>query len=399
MIIVFLIFGAILVWFSLKSFIGGIHYLNFFKTELARSLPEWTPFSTVICPCRGVDAGMAENLAAILCQEYPVYEVIFVVDDEVDPAALLIKDLMGVSTVNARLIVAPKATDSAQKVENLREAVIHADQRSEVFVFVDSDTRVSPTWLRHLVARVRPETVGAASGYRWFISERPTFASEMCSVWNASIASALGPNTRSNFCWGGSTAMRREVFDSVGMRDQWKGTLSEDFAVTRGVRAAGLEIVHVPQALTATIEPCTSRELIEFTTRQMRITRVYMPHLWLMSFFGSTIFCGVMVAAFLIVVLSRSNTLAVWSALTTLIVVSAFSIGKSWLRLNAIRLALPQYEWELGRQFLTQNTLWMLAPPLFLYNSIAALLSWRIVWRGTTYELKSPTETVIIRDR
>jgi len=392
MIVIFLIFAAILVWFSFKSLIGGFTYLSFFRSELAKPVPKWTPFATVICPCRGTDAGMKENFARLLSQDYPEYEVIFVVDDEADPAAELITEISG-----SRPIVAPKAVDSAQKIENLREAVLHADKRSEVFVFVDSDTRVSHTWLRYLVGAVERENVGAASGYRWFISRKPTFASEMCSVWNASIASALGPNVRSNFCWGGSTAIRRDVFESIDMRETWKGTLSDDFAVTRAVHATGLDIVHVPQALTTTIENCTFGTLLEFTTRQMKITRVYMPHLWMMSFFGSTMFCGVMIAAVTIVMFSRENTLAVWSAIGTLVLVSVFSAGKSWLRLKSVRLALPHYESELRRQFLTQYTLWLLSPALFLYNSIAALFSRRLVWRGTTYELKSPTETVIIR--
>jgi cellulose synthase/poly-beta-1,6-N-acetylglucosamine synthase-like glycosyltransferase len=408
MIVVFLIFAALLVWFSFKSLRGGLTYLSFFKTELARPLPEWTPFVTVICPCRGVDEGMEKNLVQLLRQDYPDYEVIFVVDDAADPAAELIRPLTdghrrGVSTigdsglVSVKLVIAGKATDSAQKIENLREAVLHADEPSKVFIFVDSDTRVSLTWLRYLVEGVEPDNIGAATGYRWFIPEKRTFAAEMCSVWNASVASTLGPNTKSNFCWGGSTAMRRDVFESIGIRDKWQGTLSDDFVLTRAVREAGLDIVHVPQALTVTLENCTLRKLLEFTTRQMKITRVYMPHLWLMSFFGSTVFCGVMLTAFLIVVLSRENTFAVWASITTLALVSGFSAGKSWLRLQAVRLALPQYQRELRRQFFTQNTLWLLSPALFLYNSITALFSRRMVWRGTTYELKSPTETVIIR--
>jgi hypothetical protein len=37
---------------------------------------------------------------------------------------------------------------------------------------------------------------------------------------------------------------------------------------------------------------------------------------------------------------------------------------------------------------------------LYLYNAIVAGFSRRITWRGITYELKSPTEAVIIsRDR
>jgi hypothetical protein len=42
--------------------------------------------------------------------------------------------------------------------------------------------------------------------------------------------------------------------------------------------------------------------------------------------------------------------------------------------------------------------LWPLASALFLVNAIAAIGSRRIEWRGITYELKSPTEAVIIRE-
>jgi hypothetical protein len=78
--------------------------------------------------------------------------------------------------------------------------------------------------------------------------------------------------------------------------------------------------------------------------------------------------------------------------------VAFFSTGKAWLRLNAVRLVLTDHKTALQRQFWTQNTLWLLSPALFFYNSVAALLSRRMTWRGITYELKSPRETVIIRD-
>ena len=60
-------------------------------------------------------------------------------------------------------------------------------------------------------------SVGAATGYRWFISNNPTFASEMRCAWNASTASALGPNTNTNFCWGGSSAIRRLRRSSIAL--------------------------------------------------------------------------------------------------------------------------------------------------------------------------------------
>lgn len=403
MMFVFYFFATVLVWLSLKSFRGGVEYLNFFRTELAKPDSEYTPFVTIIAPCRGLDEDLEQNLAALIEQDYPAYEIVFVVDRHEDPAVaaieqveLLAREKTREKKRKTRLVIAPRADGCAQKIANLREAVLHADPTSRAFVFVDSDARTSPSWLRALVAPLAEAQVGAATGYRWFISETPTFAAEMRSVWNASIASALGPNTRSNFTWGGSTAISREVFERVSMSDRWLGTLADDFTVTRVLNEADLRIVFVPQALTASVGNCTLRELFEFTTRQMKITRVYATKLWAMSLVGSAVFNAVLISALLIVIFRDTNDLAVAVSLLTIALVTIFSVGKAFLRLKAVRLVLTQHDRLLKRQSWTQLTLWSLSPILYLYNSAAALLSRRVIWRGITYELKSRDETVII---
>jgi ceramide glucosyltransferase len=401
MIYIFFLLAVLLVWLSFKSFLGGIRYLGYFRRELSKPRSAFIPFVTVIAPCRGVDDGMEQNLGALLAQDYPSYEVIFVVDSERDPSVELIERISGNDARVAeglKLVIAPTATDSAQKVANLREGVMHAARASEVFVFVDSDVRPANDWLRSLVAPLADEHVGAATGYRWFIAEHPSFASEIRSAWNASIASALGPKTAANFCWGGSMAIRRDTFEELTIRERLKGTLSDDFTITRVLNEAGRPVVFAPRALTASIGDCDFADLLEFTTRQMKITRVYATKLWLMSLVGSGLFNIVMIAAFLIVVLSRQNDLAVFVAFATLTVVAFFSIGKSWLRLAAVKLVLTEHGQELKRQSWTQNTLWLVTPALFFYNSVAALFSRTVTWRGIRYKLKSPTETVIISE-
>ena len=400
MILVFYFFASILILLSIHSFRGGLAFLRFFKDELAKGRSDFTPFITIIAPCRGMDAGLEENLSALFELDYPEYEVIFVVDDKADPAFSLIEHISRAAVKDgnaAKVIVAGKAAGCSQKVENLREAVLHASHESAPFVFVVSDVRPSRCWLRAIIAPLADRNVGASTGYRWFISQNPTLASELRSVWNASIASALGPNTSSNFCWGGSMAIRRDTFEQIDIRHKWIGTLSDDFAVTRAMNEANRPIVFVPQALTASVEDCGFAEMLEFTTRQMKITRVNAAKLWIMSFTGSALFISVMMAAWLIAIFSRQN-LPASIAIATIFFVSALSVGKAWLRLTAARLVLTQYESELRRQVWTQNTLWLLTPTIFLYNSIAAWLSRRMTWRGTVYELKSPTETVIIAD-
>ena len=382
MIYLYYLFAALLVWFSFKSFRGGIAYLRFFSEEMARARSDWEPMVTIVAPCKGIDQNMLANFDALLRQDLPDYEVIFVIDDPADPAADIVETVRQGAGHQVKLVVAPKAAGSSQKVENLREAVLHADPRSEVFVFVDSDARPSPGWLRALIAPLRDQTVGAATGYRWFLSERPTFASELRSAWNASIASALGPNEKSNFTWGGSTAIRRDTFERLAIRELWKGTLSDDLAVTRAMRSAGLKIRFVPQALTASVESCSFRELFEFTNRQMKITRVYMPNLWLLSFFGSGLFCSVMTASFIFVLSSPASSARFLVASATLILVSLFSLGKARMRLRAASMALSVHEKLVSRQTLPQMTLWLIAPFIFLLNCFAALFSRRVNWRG-----------------
>ena len=401
MIYVFYFFAAVLVWLSFKSFLGGINYLGFFRDSLEKPVSTFTPFVSVIAPCRGVDDGLAANISAVTTQDYPNFEVIFVVDDPLDPAVNVINEVLREHTnkgIRTQVVIATKALHSSQKVENLREAVLHADPASQAFVFVDSDARPSPTWLRALTAPLAEESVGVATGYRWFISRDRSFASELLSVWNASIASSLTP-TGSSFCWGGSMAIRRDVFERLHVREKWDGVVSDDFVVADVVKKAGLDIVFVPQALTASFQNSTIASLLEFTNRQMKLTRVYSPGLWLITMIGCGVFTVVMVTAFLIIMLSKTNRSSVWVSIAIIIAVSIFSIGKAWLRLRAVRLVLPQYAAELKKQFWPQNTLWLISPALFLLNSVIALFSRRITWRGTTYELKSSSETVIIQPK
>jgi cellulose synthase/poly-beta-1,6-N-acetylglucosamine synthase-like glycosyltransferase len=415
MIFVFCFFAAVLVFLSYKSFRGGIDYLNFYKKELAGPSSDYAPFVSVIAPCRGLDEDLEENLDALFRQNFPRYEVIFVVDSETDEAVSVIqkiihhredpetqRELLENSAFprfsGVKLVVAGKAENEGQKVHNLREAVSQVADESEVFVFVDSDARPAAHWLTNLVAPLADEQIGAATGYRWFISKNIGFASEMRSVWNASIASALGANRKSNFCWGGSMALRREIFEKIEMGEKWRGTLSDDFAVTRAMREAGLQIYFVPRALAVSVENCRWRELFEFTTRQMKITRVYAPELWKLSFIGAALFNLVWIWGIFNLIFYAPDSFAFWFSLCSLCSIAIFSVGKSWLRLNAVKSVLKDYENELKKQFWTQNTLWIFSPALFFYNCLCALFSRKIVWRGIRYELISPVETCVTKE-
>ena len=172
--------------------------------------------------------------------------------------------------------------------------------------------------------------------------------------------------------------MRRKTFEKLEMREKWRGTLSDDFAVTRALKKAGLPICFVPQALTASVENCSFRELLEFTTqadenhaglRAAPLEAIVSRLVYFQSGFSLGNFDYRFEFNRYVFILVRA---------ASLILISAFSTGKARLRLKAVKLILKDYEKELNKQFWTQNTLWIFSPALFFYNSIVALFSRKI---------------------
>jgi hypothetical protein len=85
-----------------------------------------------------------------------------------------------------------------------------------------------------------------------------------------------------------------------------------------------------------------------------------------------------------------------WLPLLLLLVIFALGAGKAWLRFEAVKLILKDYGRELKESSRAQILLFPLTPPVFLYNSICAAVSRKIAWRGIVYEMKSPTETIVV---
>jgi ceramide glucosyltransferase len=395
---VFYFFAAIVIWLGILSLRGGLSFASYVRRETARPLADFTPFVSVIAPCRGLEDGLRENISALFQQDYPAYEIILVTDSADDASLSLVKQIIETEGTGgqARVVIAGHAVNSGQKVHNLRVAVSEVDSRSEAFVFVDTDARPQGKWLRVLVSPLADEDIGAASGYRWFISETGGLASQLRSVWNASIASALGEREDKNFCWGGSTAIRKSTFEKLQVLDRWQGTVSDDFTLTRVLQEAKLPIHFVPACLVASLGDCSARELLEFTNRQLKLTRVYSAHLWQPVLIGSLLFCSVFFGGFALVATRAIMRLPFAVPLVALLVIYLLGAAKGYVRLKAVAIPLASYRKLLWRSLPAHLLLWPFASALYLCNALTAAFSRRIKWRGITYELKSATEAVII---
>jgi ceramide glucosyltransferase len=335
---------------------------------------EHLPKATVIVPVKGNDEGLRDNLAALASLDYPDYELIVTAHAAGDIPP-------GVLPGRVRVVLAHgDDPHTGEKVRNLQAAVRAASQRSDVLAFCDSDARPGSGWLRALTAPLAEQGVGASTGFRWFVPAAG-FWPMMRSVWDAVSAGTLGPED-CGFAWGGSMAVRKQVFYDARVPEFWKDAVSDDYALSAAIHAAGLRIAYAPGALTPCYETLPVRRFFSWMRRQMVITRVYNPRLWWPALIGHVVYCAGMVA-------SLAGSLAGHPRAGVALAAQLLpGMWKGWRRAALARSAMPQcaawfrsFHWTHAAAVPLATWLWLIA----LVSSAGSSV---IEWRGYRYRLK-----------
>src|SRR5262249_11161064 len=266
---------------ALLTLRGVFGFRKFFLDAINQPVVEpakW-PRVGVLAPCKGEDPGLAENIRSWMAQDYPDFQIIFIVEDSADPAVRVIREV-----ANQEPLIAGIATDCGQKIHNLRFAIDRLDPQTEVLTFVDSDCRLKINWLRNLISRLMLNPQDAVTGYRWFDPPVGNPGGTFKAVWNSSVLTLYEKSGARNFCWGGATAIYRSEFDAIQALDFWKGCVSDDFGLTNALRSSNRKVHLVPAALTLTSEASSFSDFVDWASRQLFVTRVYFFHLWVATF-------------------------------------------------------------------------------------------------------------------
>ena len=287
MLLVFYVLVIQQVLQGLYSLWQGIAWLGYVRRRLSTHAGFYTPQVALICPCKGSEPGLETSLMSLTKFEYSNYEIFFTLATSLDPAIKAIERVKATSPRKIHIVIVGPPEDSGEKVSNLRKAVEKLDESFNVIVFVDSDVTLSRAWLTKLISPLGDARVGAATTYRWLIPTRwpnkQDFASALGSAWNASVATMLGDHGH-NFCWGGGTAIRRGTFNDINALEFWQGAVSDDLALTNALENQNKQILFVPECMAPTLYGATFAELLEFTNRQIILTRVYSPRMWVAGF-------------------------------------------------------------------------------------------------------------------
>ncbi len=392
---VFYILATIQILLGIYGLWEGVRWMQLARRAVTSHPGFYAPRVALICPCKGRERGLEENLAALMGLDYANYEVFFVVANSTDPAHEILRRVTSRNKPKSHIVIAGPPQGCAEKVNNLRAAVEQLPDDFEFLVFTDSDGRPPHHWLRPLVAPLADARLGAVTTMRWYLPDRGGFWSAMATAWNAPIATYLG-DPKNNFCWGGGTAIRRATFHQVNALDYWRGSVSDDFSLTRALRNLGLPILFAPECLVPSLHDSDFHRLLEFTNRQMIITRVYEPRLWMLTgavhlFYSLTVLWGLVVV--LTLWFEGVPVLPIFLFLLTAPLLAAF---KGALRLVAVNELLPAWRQKLMAYGWAWTILAGVVPFLYAWNAIVAALTRRITWRGVHYELISPDQTQIL---
>ena len=370
------------------SLAGAGSFRRKVRESLRWSQTAYAPRVLVVVPCRGADPQLASNLVAILRQAGLRYRTVFVVDAPDDPGVPAIRAAIEDSPmVPATIAIATVRRGYSGKASALLLGLEGRSAEDEVIAFADSDIRPDPTWLRTLVQPLADPRVGIATGYRWYVPQDNAMPSVVRAAWNA-VGLNIFFDDRYNFAWGGSNAIRAETLDAIDVASRWQGTLSEDLALTDAVKATGRTVAFVPAAVSPTVEGCTWRELLAWSTRQTAMVAVWGRHIGRYAALTYAVFNGITVLGVVAFVLGAFVDPIYFVPAAAFLANLPATIVKNHHRAESVFLGNPALRpmWRVRRGRFALAAL--LVPWLVTYNLAKAGRMREVEWRGRRYRVE-----------
>lgn len=347
--------------------------LSYFKFRNI-NLPSFHPKVSVIIPCKGIDKDFTKNILSICNQDYTKYDLIFVTDSEKDPAYETLIELVGKKD-NIKIVFSKYIKGSSGKISALIQGVKEAGD-TEVYVFADSDIKPHKAWLTSLVSPLKNETIGATTGYRWYFPSG--VSSLILSVWNMtqSISSFFQTST---YCWGGSTAIRKELFEKLNIVEQWKKGFSDDLILTNALKKSKHIIQFIPQCIVESPSEGNLQYILKWGTQQLTWIRWYYPLWWIISVVGMI---GLQVLTILGFILIIYGVYIPGIMMISLLAFEMISGGVAHIVLKS----LMQYP---KKRHISSLTYALITPVIYIilaYNNLTSIFKNEIQWGGRIYK-------------
>lgn len=254
----------------LQSAAGWVAVSRFAQQKVA--LPGHRPSVTILKPLYGNEPLLEDALATFCNQDYPVFQIVFGLQDANDSALPVLDRLRArFPALDMVVVIDPTPHGSNRKVANLINMAPYA--RHDVIVIADSDIHAAPDYLTQLTASLQTPGVGLVTTLYSGLPAGPGFTGRLGAeqinhtfLPGALMARLLGRQD----CLGATMALTRRQLDSIGGLQSLVDHLADDAALGRLVKAQGLSI-----ALAATVPATTVSEvhLPELFAHELRWAR------------------------------------------------------------------------------------------------------------------------------
>lgn len=240
--------------------------------------PAYTPPISILIPVKGLDAEAYKNFASYCQQDYPEYELLIGVSDPADPAIPVIEKLQReFSECEIRLIMAQP------EGPNLKAAMLHqlaGQAHSQVIVAIDSDMRVTPGYLRQVVAPLSDQEVGLVTCcYKGIAPETLTARLEALHMGATFLPMVMVAREflSMRFAMGSTIALRQSDLKQIGGFESVSEYLADDYHIGKRIVDLGRKVHLSRYVMSSVLGETTFREQWNREIRWARTNRVSRP--------------------------------------------------------------------------------------------------------------------------
>lgn len=335
---------------------------------------------SILKPLYGEDAELYENLVSFCRQEYPVWQVVFGVQDPDDAAIPVVRRLIEAHpAADLVLVIDSRRHGGNLKVGNLQNMLPKASH--DVIVIADSDMRVRPDYLAEVTAPLTDRTIGLVTCLYRGVSAGGFWSRLACLNINhgflpqALVAAALGER---NGCFGATIALRRDTLEAAGGFAAIAESLADDHALGAAVRRLGRKVALSPHVLDTVVAEPSLAALFRHELRWSRTIRAIAPA----GFMGS--------------VLTQPMALALGALGLDVMPLTAAAMLALALGCRAVMVRMVDRAMRLPR-----TPLWLMPVRdlLSFVVFVASFLSRTVAWRDRTFRVGRDGQLILDGDR
>ncbi len=243
-----------------------------------RATPEppldFTPPLSVFKPLRGLERDIYGVLAGFCRQDYPEYEVLFGVAGTQDPAVEVVRRLQQeFPRLPIRLLIADRRYGANRKVDSLDK--MYREMRYQFLAISDSDMRVTPQYLRRIMAPFRDPQVGLVTCFY-----RGEHGGTLPSIFEAiGITGEFQPSTMVarmlegvKFAFGSTMATRKELVEAIGGFPVLADYQGDDYEIGNRVARLGHRVAISPYIVDTVLPADTWGSMLQHQFRWVRST-------------------------------------------------------------------------------------------------------------------------------